>query len=213
MARKAQEKSRRKVSGDAAQGIIDAALALARTQAWRSVSLSDIADQAGVSLAQVYATFPSKSAIIGGFMKRIDRQVLDGGAVDATDPTRDRLFEVLMRRFDALAPHKEAVAAILGGMCAEPVAALVQVPRVLGSMAWMLEAAHLPAEGLLGLVRMEGLALIYANALRVWLTDDTPDMAKTMAALDQGLRRAERLVELCRPRPVQADENRDSAAA
>ena len=62
------------------------------------------------------------------------------------------------------------------------------------------------------LVRIEGLTLIYANALRVWLTDDTPDMAKTMAALDQGLRRAERLVELCRPRRRHAEGNRDSAA-
>jgi AcrR family transcriptional regulator len=213
MARKAQAKSRRKMPGDAAQGIIDAALALARTRAWRTVSLSDIADQAGVSLAQVYAAFPSKAAIVGGFMKRIDQRVLGGGAIDAADPVRDRLFEVLMRRFDALAPHKDSVAAILSGMCAEPVAALVQVPRVLCSMAWMLEAARLPADGLIGLVRMEGLALIYANALRVWLTDDTSDMAKTMAALDQGLRGAERLAELCHPRHRHADANPDSAAA
>ena len=213
MARKAQAKPRRKKPGDPAQSIIDAALALARTRAWRTVSLSDIADQAGVSLAQVYAAFPSKAAIVGGFMKRIDRQVLGAGAVDATEAARDRLFEVLMRRFDALAPHKDAVAAILGGLCTEPAAALAQVPRVLCSMAWMLEAARLPADGLIGLVRIEGLALIYANALRVWLTDDTPDMAKTMAALDQGLRRAERLVELCRPCRRHAEGNRDSAAA
>ena len=213
MARKAQAKARRKRPGDAAQDIIDAALALARTRAWRTVSLSDIADRAGVSLAQVYAVFPSKAAIVGGFMKRIDQQVLGGGAVDATEAARDRLFEVLMRRFDALSPHKDAVAAILCGMCAEPAAALAQMPRFQCSMAWMLEAARLPADGLIGLARIEGLALVYANALRVWLADDTPDMAKTMSALDHGLRRAERLVELCCPRRREADANRDPAAA
>ncbi len=213
MARKEQAKSRRKVPGDAPQDIIDAALILARTRAWRTISLSDIADEAGISLAQVYAEFASKAAIVGGFMKRIDHQVLAGGAVDVTEPARDRLFEVLMRRFDALAPHKDAVAAIVGGLCAEPAAALAQAPRVLCSMAWMLEAARVPADGLIGLVRIKGLAIIHANALRVWLADDTADMARTMAAVDQGLRRAESLARLCRPRRRQAGETRDSAAA
>ncbi len=213
MARKEQSKSRRKVAGANAQGIIDAALVLARKRAWRDVRLSDIADQAGVSLAQVYAVFPSKAAIVGGLMKRIDGQVLDGGAIDATEPARDRLFEVLMRRFDALAPHKAAVAAILGGLGAEPLAALAQVPRVLCSMAWMLEAARVPADGLIGLLRIKGLALVHANALRVWLADDTPDMARTMAAVDQGLRRAEYLAQLCRPRRRRDEEDRDPAAA
>ncbi len=213
MARKDQAKSHRKKPSGVAEGIIDAALALARTRDWRTVSLSEIADEAGVSLAQVYTVFSSKAAIVGGFMKRIDQHVLDGAAVDSTESARDRLFEVLMRRFDALAPHKDAVAAILGGLCAEPAAALAQAPRVLCSMAWMLEAARVPTNGLLGLVRIEGLALIYANALRAWLADDTVDMAKTMAAVDQGLRRAESLARLCRPHRRQADETRDSAAA
>ena len=212
MARKEQAKSRRERPSDAAQGIIDAALNLARTRAWRTISLSDIADEAGISLAQVYAVFSSKAAIVGGFMKRIDQHVLDGAAVDGNEPARDRLFEVLMRRFDALAPHKDAVAAIIGGLCAEPAAALAQAPRVLCSMAWMLEAAHVPTNGLLGLVRIKGLAIIYANALRAWLADDTRDMSKTMAAVDQGLRRAEGLVRICRPHGRQADETPASAA-
>ena len=212
MARKEQAKSRRERPSDAAQGIIDAALNLARTRAWRTISLSDIADEAGISLTQVYAVFSSKAAIVGGFMKRIDQHVLDGAAVDATESARDRLFEVLMRRFDALAPHKDAVAAIIGGLCAEPAAALAQAPRVLCSMAWMLEAARVPTNGLLGLVRIKGLAIIYANALRAWLADDTRDMSKTMAAVDQGLCRAEGLVRICRPHGRQADETPDSAA-
>ena len=212
MARKEQAKSRRERPSDAAQGIIDAALNLAQTRAWRTISLSDIADEAGISLAQVYAVFSSKAAIVGGFMKRIDQHVLDGAAVDANEPARDRLFEVLMRRFDVLAPHKDAVAAIIGGLCAEPAAALAQAPRVLCSMAWMLEAAHVPTNGLLGLVRIKGLAIIYANALRAWLADDTRDMSKTMAAVDQGLRRAEGLVRICRLHGRQADEIPASAA-
>jgi AcrR family transcriptional regulator len=213
MARKEQVKSRRKKPSGVTESIIDAAPSLARTQDWRALSLSDIADEAGVSLGQADVVILSKAVIVSRFMKRIDQHVLDGAAVDATESVRDRLFEVLTRRFDALAQHKCAVAAILGGLCAEPAAALAQTSRVLCSVEWILEAARVPSNGLLGLVRIKGLVLIYANALRVWLADYTVDMAKTMPAVDQGLRRAEDLAQLCRPHRRQAVESRLSVAA
>ncbi|MEE8226604.1 MAG: TetR family transcriptional regulator, partial [Kiloniellales bacterium] len=76
-------------------------------------------------------------------------------------------------------------------------ALMAGAPRFLHSMAWMVEAAGLSSAGLSGAVRTEGLALVYLNALRVWLADDTEDMAETMAALDWGLRQAETLMHLC----------------
>jgi hypothetical protein len=66
------------------------------------------------------------------------------------------------------------------------------------SMARMLEAAGLSARGPVGAVRTKGLAVVYANAVRAWLGDDSTDMASTMAALDKGLRQAERAADLCR---------------
>jgi hypothetical protein len=37
------------------------------------------------------------------------------------------------------------------------------------------------------------LNALWLNALRTWMRDDSDDMAKTMATLDRGLGRAERL--------------------
>jgi AcrR family transcriptional regulator len=85
MARKEQAKPRRKKPSGVTESIIDAAPFLARTQDWRTVSLSDIADEVGVSLGQADVEFLSKEAIVGTFMKRIDQHVLDGAAVDATE--------------------------------------------------------------------------------------------------------------------------------
>ncbi len=194
MARKATDKPER---------VISAALDLAAGEGWRSVAMAAIAAKAGLTLAQVHGAFPSKAAIVEGFLGRIDAQVLAGGEgdgdgdEDAGDSARDRLFDVLMRRFDALNPHTAAVAAIIRDSVADPPALMAGAPRFLHSMAWMVEAAGLSSAGLSGAVRTEGLALVYLNALRVWLADDTEDMAKTMAALDWGLRQAEMLMHLC----------------
>ncbi len=187
--------SRHDTAGDPTGRIIDAALDLAAIEGWSGLSMAQIAGAAGLTLAELHAAFPSKACLLDAFIRRIDAEVLAAGPADADEAARDRLFEVLMRRFDALAPRKAAVAAILRDIV-DTTVGLVGLPALARSMAWTLEAAGLSSAGLSGLVRVQGLMLVYADAVRIWLRDDTPDMAKTMAALDKGLRRAESLVHL-----------------
>ena len=56
-------------------------------------------------------------------------------------------------------------------------------------MAWMLEAAGISAAGGRGAWRVRLLAALYLSVFRIFLDDDSTDLAKTMAALDQRLRR------------------------
>ncbi len=58
-------------------------------------------------------------------------------------------------------------------------------------MAWMLEAAGLSSAGIRGRFRVRALAVLYLCVLRVFVRDDSEDLAKTMAALDRRLRQAE----------------------
>ncbi|MFQ5959449.1 MAG: TetR family transcriptional regulator [Alphaproteobacteria bacterium] len=184
---------------DVPRHIVATALELAATQGWRDTTLADIAAAARLSLAEVNGVFRSKEAILAAFVRGIDAQVLAGDEPELADqPPRDRLFDVIMRRFDALAPHKEAVRAIVRDSLCDPLAALCGACSLGQSMAWMLEAARIDSAGLCGLVRIKGLAAVYLSALRVWLNDDSEDMARTMAALDKRLRQAESLVMLCR---------------
>jgi AcrR family transcriptional regulator len=209
---------RRSVSGaadpDIRQRIVDAALDLAAERGWAGLGLADIAAAAGVGLADLHGQFGSKAAILRTFFRSVDGAVLAGPA-PADEPARDRLFEVLMRRFDALASRKAAVAAVVRDLPADPPAALCALAHLGCSMAWMLEAAGIPSAGLMGLARAKGLSFVWLNALRVWLNDDTPDLARTMAALDKGLRRAEAVAGLCRfgPRQGRGDEAAAGAAA
>ena len=183
--------------------IIATALELAATQGWRDTTLADIAEAAGVPFAEVYARFRSKAAIVSAFSGQIDAAVLAKDDPDLLDqPPRDRLFDVIMRRFDAMAPHKAAVRAIVCGSICDPEALVCASFGLRRSMTWMLEAARIDTAGLSGVVRVKGLAALYLAVLRVWFEDDSEDMARTMAALDRRLRQAERLVMLCRlPRP------------
>ena len=171
--------------------LLDAALALAARKGWRGLTLNAVAKEAGVPLSRVHGVFPSKWTILDAFADRVDEAVLARPAPDAGEPARDRLFDVLMRRFDAMQPHKAAVTAMAHDLGREPLAAVCAWPRLIKSMAWMLEAASLDTSGLAGLVRTKGLAVLYLAALRTWLSDDSEDLARTMAVLDRGLRQAE----------------------
>jgi len=171
--------------------LVDAALKLAAERPWSQVTLGEIATEAGLSLAELHEAAPSKSHVIRAFLKRIDAAVLAGPAPDLSEPARDRLFDVLMRRFDALKPHRAAVASIVDGLSRDPVQALCGWPALLRSMSWMLEAAGLDAAGLKGALRARGLAMVWLTSLRTFLTDESEDLSATMAALDRALKRAE----------------------
>ena len=81
-------------------------------------------------------------------------------------------------------------------------------------MQWMLTAADINAGGPGGALRAQGLALLYASALRTWVDDDDPGLARTMAALDRELARGGRwaglLDTLCRFAPSRYGPRRRS---
>jgi len=185
MARSSKTSKSAEISKDA---IVDAALALAAERPWEDVRLSDIAAEAGVSLAGLRASFDGKMDILAAFVRRIDQAVLDRLDPELTDePPRERLFDVLMTRFDVLTPHKDAVRSIVKSFERRPGDLISWNPIAVRSMTWMLEAAGIDTGGRLAMVGSQGLAVVFARTLRVWLKDDDPGMARTMVELDRRL--------------------------
>ena len=109
--------------------IIDAALTLAAARGWRRTGLADIAAEAGVTLAELRGAFPSKASILNGLIRRTDTLVLAMGTVEGSS-VRDRLFDLLMRRFDVLQPHRDAVSAIVRDSICDPLVPLCHGPRL-----------------------------------------------------------------------------------
>lgn len=168
--------------------IIDAALRLAISRPWGEISLRDIAEAANSDLVELRASFSSKADILAAFTRRIDDEVLaQTGKPEKGQSPRDALFEVLMRRLDALEPHKVAIRSIAADIGMSP----ELIRPTLASQAWMLQAAGINTDGVKGNLRVTGLAALYASVLRTWLKDDDPGLAHTMAVLDRGLRRGE----------------------
>ena len=90
---------------------LDAFLGLVAEKGYAAVALRDVAEAAGVGMADLYRVYPDKVALVAAFMARIDGEVLAGtpGRVDPEETARDRLFDVLMRRYDALtSPSRRA---------------------------------------------------------------------------------------------------------
>jgi AcrR family transcriptional regulator len=173
--------------------IIDATLRLVASEGWRRLSMAAIAAEAGVPILTLYRAFPSKPAILHGFFRRIDEAVLEAPLdADSDERPRDRVFDLLMRRFDALRPYRDALEVLGRELPTDPLAALGAGTRLLCSMAWMLEATGISTGGLGGVVAVKLTAAAYLATLRVWLHDESPDLAPTMASLDRRLRAIER---------------------
>jgi len=183
-----------------ADRIIEAAMARIAEQGWRRVSLAAIADAAGLPILRVYRTYRSKTAILRGLARRIDEAVLAAPLdIEADERPRDRIFDLLMRRFDALQPYKPAFAKLRRELPFDPPAALAAGAALLHSIAWMLEAAGISTTGVGGIIAVKLTAAAYVAAQRVWSSDDSPDLAPTMAELDRRLRGIERWLTTGRP--------------
>jgi AcrR family transcriptional regulator len=184
-----------------ADRIVDAALARIAEEGWRRSSLASIAAAADLPILRVYRAFPSKAAILCGLSRRVDEAVLATPLEIGDDERpRDRVLDLMMRRFDALAPYKDALAVLRRELPADPPSALATGVALLRSMRWMLEAAGIATGGIGGAVAVKLTAAAYLAASRVWLRDDSTDLAPTMAALDQRLRGIERWLRAPRPR-------------
>jgi AcrR family transcriptional regulator len=183
--------------------IIDAFMALLAEKPFERIGFAEIAKSAHVSLSELRGTFASTLAILAAQMRETDRAVLAGGDADLADePARERLFDVLMRRLEVLAPHKAAVRSLMRSASRNPALAFALNSLSVRSQQWMLTAADIAAAGPRGMVRAQGLALLFASVLRTWIDDQDRGLARTMAALDRALARGQHwsslLDDLCR---------------
>jgi AcrR family transcriptional regulator len=168
-------------------------MALLSERSFQQIGLAEVAGRAGLKLSQLRTEFGSTLAILGAHIKEIDRAVLAGGDADIADePARERLFDVLMRRLEVLAPHKDAVRSIMYSARRSPGLAFALNAMAVRSQRWMLEAAGIGANGPRGALRAQGAALMFARVLSVWIDDEEEGLDRTMAALDRGLSSAER---------------------
>lgn len=148
----------------------------------------DAARAADMPLVEARARFPGKRALLRRFGVLMDQAALAAAPQDG--PVRDRLFDLLMSRFDAMKPHREGIRAVLRSLPFDPATALDLTCATRQSMRWMLQAAGDPADGIRGALRLHGLMAVWTWTMRAFERDESEDLSSTMATLDKALARA-----------------------
>jgi AcrR family transcriptional regulator len=170
---------------------------LVAAEGWRGLTLARVAEASGLKLADLYLQYGSKNDLLAAYARRIDTVMLaalgeapaGGDAGADTDVLRDRLFEAVMARLDALTPHKAAIRVLARELPSDPAALLCFLHGGLRrGLDWTLAAAGLDVPGPRGLLRRKLLGLVYLDTIRAWLQDDSADLGPTMSRLDKRLR-------------------------
>ena len=163
------------------------------THGWPGLSMRRLAAEAGVEAATLRERFPTRLDVLLLHGRMMDQAVLAGTIPGQGGTARDRIFDVLMRRVDAMQPHREGILRLFEDMRRDPALALALAPHIGIAMRWMLEAAEVEAKTCEARLLALGLAGVWLATIRAWARDDSPDMGATMAALDSALDRAERI--------------------
>jgi len=169
-----------------------AALLVAAATPWREVTLVKLAHAASRPVSDFYPA--TLGDAVDAAEEAFDRAIADD--LDALDPgqsVRDRLFDLIMRRFEAMEPHREAVLAMEQGLDRDPVQMAAAHQRHVRCARWVLTLSGLEVDGMSGNARAQGLGVIIGQARAAWRGDSAGDFNKTMASLDKNLRRAEEM--------------------
>jgi AcrR family transcriptional regulator len=181
--------------------LLTSAFALLAERGWAGLSLLALAERSRLPLIEVHRQLPDRRAILRALSERVDEAMLEVDRAELEDlPPRDKLFELIMRRLDALAPYREGLVRLARDARRDPCVLLPIGCRLDRSLRWMQELAGLRAHGLRARLQRRALLAVYLQALRTWFVDENADLAKTMAELDTLLRRVERLAGLREPR-------------
>lgn len=177
------------------ESAIEAALDMAESGSWSRISLADVAASINVTPAALIHRVGSKIGLFMAYLKQVDAETL-ANADPETDgaSVRERLFDLMLCRFDAMEPRKKAIAAILPTALDDPIHALSGAALLGRSLVKILEAAGVSTSGINGFARVNGLGLIYLRCVQIWLKDESTDLSKTMAELDKRLGQADSLV-------------------
>ncbi len=170
------------------EAVVAAVFQRAGLVGWADTNVAEAARDAGLDLGRARERFPTKSVVLMRFGALADRAVLE--AAPHTGTPREKLFDLVMARIDRLQAQREGVLALMQALRFDPGSALLVYGGTLRSMRWLLDAAGVPSAGLVGQLRIHGLAAVWAMAVRAWEKDDSADLGATMAAVDRALDRA-----------------------
>jgi len=181
----AKPKSRRKPNLTP-ERIVKTALGLAERRGWRNVRMMHVADDLGVSLADVAACYRDMNAIADAWFTQAQAAMLAPPPRGfAKKPAKGRLYIVITRWLDALAAHRAVSAQMIGQkLYASHVHHwLPMIFSLSRQVHWILDAAQIESRGRQRQAEEVGGTLVVLATLRVWCRDDSDGQERTRAFL------------------------------
>ena len=187
---------------------IPAALKLAADARWSELTLKDIADEAALSLADFHGLADKidlSAAIEGHFDKAMSE-----GAFDADESPRTRLFDVLMMRFEAMEDTRDGTKSYLKWRDSNLAGLRMRVSGRAATARWALASCGLDGgKGIPLPLQIGALGWAIASAERAWKQETSPDLTRTMAALDAELLKLEARAEWFQGRKTRSKAEKD----
>lgn len=171
---------------DQSKTIAEAALSLAAKSGWEKLTLEDVAKKAKLPLKAIEAQFSDVWDILKWTLKKLDDDTRAAVEDHLGDDWRDNLAEIFMMRFELAQAHRAAYAKLPYAFLRHPDVA----PRFARGFYQMLDRSLTlagVAKKLCQPVCVLALGAVYLSLADVWLKDETPDMSRTMAAIDRRL--------------------------
>ncbi|MDX9689800.1 MAG: hypothetical protein RBT70_04945 [Alphaproteobacteria bacterium] len=182
------KKSSRTSATSAQKRCIDALLSLLADVAWDDISLAQIARKAKTPLKTLQRQYKTLDDFVPLFPYYFDERAADN-LENCNGSTIDCLFDLFMSRFEALQQHRRAVLALHHRTRHMPALAYQMLHPHLQSMRTIMRKANLNPKVRDSDIAAYSLLAIYALTFYTWERDQSPDMASTMAKLDQLLKK------------------------
>ncbi len=174
--------------------ILETALAIAEEEGWAGVGLNAVADRAKVPLTELRRHYRDADAIANAwFARALDAMLAPPPRGFARRPPPERLEILMLRWFDALAPHRRVTAEMLSQKMwvFHPHHYVPMVFSLSRLIQWLRDAAGLRAAGRRRQVEETGLTLLFLATLAVWCRDETDGREHTRAFLRDRLGKAD----------------------
>jgi ubiquinone biosynthesis protein COQ9 len=163
-------------------------LELVPFEGWSDFTLREAARLSGINNAEAIAAFPNVSACIRYYFEQVDESVRKQfpESVLATKRVPERIETLLMARFAAMLPHRDAVkraasARLLPWNSAEALRSLFSMTD------WMWRASGDRSTDFNYYTKRMTLAGVYVSTFLFWLSDTSTDMALTRQFLKRRL--------------------------
>ena len=186
------------------------------------LTVAEIAAHVDVEAGLAVAVAGDPQQLVLGKMAALDDQAVLESFADIEDagavPIREKILEAILHRFEVYTPYRAQIQALKEAARARPDLTLALGLGLQAVTRRMLAMAGDDCDGWRGLMRVKGVVGVVMVVARVWMKDDSPDLAPTMKELDRRLQQAEewavslRLFQQSRRRRGQTAADEDGKA-